>query len=104
MSGEGTEVRNGNGLLQRLRKKQTTDRDMDRARERLQLLQGGLNLTGLPRVQFPELRRQIFLRYPGAPARPTQKLGIDGDADHGRSPAGLARATFGTWTHNLAVR
>ena len=99
----GAEVGNREALVGRLAEKQVAERYMDSAGERFQLLHGRLKLAALPFGQFLELPRQIFLRNPGALARPTQKLGIDGDADHGRSPAKLARAAFRTWQHTLAV-
>ena len=55
---------------------------MESAGERLSLLQGGACPSILPLRKSLELRQQFFLRDTGALARPTQKLGIDGDADH----------------------
>ena len=56
----------------------------------------------LPCTDAAGVGREIFLR-PGTLARPSQKHGVDGSADYGRSPAKLARAALRTWKQTLAV-
>ena len=75
---ENTEVLDGIGFLRQFREKQTTDRSMDNAYERFDLIQGWVRRTVLPPLQLMGSCLQVEPCGPGALVRPAGKLGTLG--------------------------